>query len=156
VARIIYGDRIGRSASLRSGCSAFILDPADRERVLLTRRSDNNRWCLPGGALDPGESATEGCAREVWEETGLHVRVGRLIGVYTSPHHIVEYADGNRVQVVALHFAAEAVDGELRLSDETTDVGYFSHDEIARMDVMEPHLVRIDDSFARHPETLVR
>jgi 8-oxo-dGTP pyrophosphatase MutT (NUDIX family) len=156
VARLIFGDRIGRSASIRPGCSAFIPDPADDERVLLTRRSDNGRWCLPGGALDPGESATEACAREVWEETGLQVRVGRLIGVYTSPHHIIEYADGNRIQVVAFHFEAEPIGGELGLSDETTEVGYFTREEIARMDVMEPHVERIDDSFARHPNTLVR
>ena len=46
--------------------------------------------------MDPGESVTEACAREVWEETGLQGRVGKLIGVYSDPHQLVEYADSNR------------------------------------------------------------
>ena len=41
-----------------------------------------------------GETVTKGLTREVWEETGLRVSVERLIGVYTSPHRIIEYADG--------------------------------------------------------------
>ena len=81
---------------------------------------------MPGGHMEPGESATEACAREVWEETGLKVRIGRLIGVYTNPHRIVEYADGNRYQIVALSFEAEPIGGELGISDETTECGYFS------------------------------
>jgi uncharacterized protein (TIGR00299 family) protein len=49
------------------------------EKILMTQRSDNIRWCLPGGGMDPGESASETCIREVMEETGLEVRVIRLI-----------------------------------------------------------------------------
>ena len=95
MAKQIYGDRIGKSAILTPSCAAVIFDPA-RQRVLLTRRSDNGQWCLPGGAMDPGESVAECCAREVLEETKLVVRVGKLVGVYSSPHFIMEYADGNR------------------------------------------------------------
>ena len=40
----------------------------ESERVLLTRRTDNGLWCLPGGGMDAGESATEACVREVFEE----------------------------------------------------------------------------------------
>ena len=50
--------------------------------------------------MDSGESAVETCTREVLEETGLHVQVGRLIGVYSNPHRLIEYADGNRFQHV--------------------------------------------------------
>lgn len=98
--------------------------------------------------MDPGESAAEACAREVLEETGLVVQVGRLLGVYSNPHIIVEYAGGNRVQPVALNFEAEAVGGELGLSDETTEVGYFSLREIESMDMWEHHIVRVNDAFS--------
>ena len=97
MAKLLYGERIGKLAKLAPACGAVIFDTT-KQSVLLTRRSDNGRWCVPGGAMDPGESAVEACAREVLEETGLVVHVGRLIGVYTNPHIIIEYADGNRRQ----------------------------------------------------------
>lgn len=113
----------------------------------MTRRSDNGRWCLPGGGMDSGETAEEACIREVWEETRLRVHVSRLVGVYTSPDFLIEYADGNRVQIIAMHFEAEVISGELGLSDETTDAGYFTPAEIATMDVIETHRQRITDSL---------
>ena len=106
--------------------------------------------------MDAGESAAEACAREVLEETGLVVEVGRLIGVYTTPDLLIEYADGNRIQPVALNFAAEPVGGELGLSDETTDVGYFSVEDMKAMDIWEHHKLRIDDALAGVNATVVR
>ena len=150
-----FGERIGRNGVLRPGASALIFDES-RERILLTQREDNGRWCLPGGGMDPGESAPEACAREVLEETGLVVRVGRLVGVYTTPNLIVQYADGNRFQPVALNFEAEPIGGKLTLSNETTETGYFSMDEMKSIDVMEHHLERIKDALAETPAAIVR
>ena len=96
--------------------------------------------------MDPGESAEETCIREVLEETGLEVKVTRLVGVYTSPDIMVEYADGNRIQPVAFSFEAEVIGGELGLSDETTEYGYISVDELDTVDLMEHHRERIDDA----------
>ncbi len=155
MSKLIYGDRVGKLGKLGPGSSATIFD-SGRQKVLFTRRSDNGRWCLPGGAMEPGESAAETCAREVLEETGLVVCVGRLVGVYTSPHMIVEFPDGNRIQPVAFNFEAEAIGGELCLSDETTEYGYFSVGEMKSMDVMEHHLQRVDDALAGHAAALVR
>jgi len=146
MAKLIQGDRVGRNGVLRPGAAAIIFDDS-RQRVLLTRRTDNGRWCLPGGGMDPGESAEEACVREVLEETGLRVRVTRLIGVYTSPHLAVEYSDGNLVQPVAFSFEARVTGGELQLSDETTDFGYIPVDQLHSVDVMENHLQRIQDAL---------
>lgn len=145
--KLLFGERIGRLGAIQFGCSALVFDPGGT-KVLLTRRADNGRWCLPGGRMDPGESAAETCMREVLEETGLVVEVVRLIGLYSNPHMLIEYPDGNRRQIVAAHFLARAVGGDLQLSDETTDAGYFSVDEIATMDVMEHHIERIAHGFA--------
>jgi 8-oxo-dGTP pyrophosphatase MutT (NUDIX family) len=98
----------------------------------------------------------EACAREVWEETGLRVRVGKLIGVYSNPHQLVEYDDGNQFQLVALIFEAEPISGELGISDETTAVGYFSLIEIEDMDLMEHHRVRIKDALVGRQAAFVR
>ena len=155
MSKLVYGDRIGKEGQLRPGCSAVIYGET-KEQVLLTRRSDNGRWCLPGGGMDPGESAAETCAREVLEETGLIVRIGRLVGVYTTPNLVIVYADGNRIQPVAFSFEAEAIGGELTLSDETTDYGYYSLDEMKQMDMMEHHLERIIDAHAGQEAAFVR
>jgi 8-oxo-dGTP pyrophosphatase MutT (NUDIX family) len=155
MAKLIFGDRISAEAQLRTGCSATIFDEA-RRRILLTRRADNGRWCLPGGGCEPGESVEETCIRETWEETGLRVRVVKLIGVYSSPDMIVEYADGGRWQIVALSFEAEVIGGELGLSDETTAYGYYSRGEMANLDVMPHHLRRIDDALAAQALAFIR
>lgn len=154
MAKIIQGERVGRQGRLSVGTAAVIRDAAGR--VLLTRRADNGRWCLPGGRMEPGESAAECCAREVLEETGLRVRFLRLVGVYTSPDRLVTYPDGNRWQVVAVCFAAEVVDGTLGLSDETTEYGYFSPAQLADLDIMENHRERILDTLADQPAAFIK
>ena len=137
------------------GCSAIIWD-STRSKILLTRRTDNGRWCLPGGHAEPGESVAEACVREIWEETGLRVHVGRLIGVYSSPDFLLEYADGRRHQIVALNFEVQVIGSELGLSNETTEYGYFTPDEIERMDLMEHHRQRIADALANQVAAFVR
>ena len=88
--QVLYGDRLGKEGQLRTGCSAVIFNE-DRSKALLTRRTDNGLWCIPGGGMEAGESAAETCIREVWEETGLYVEVKRLVGVYSNPHQLVIY-----------------------------------------------------------------
>ena len=150
-----YGDRIGKQGRLVPACDAVIFD-ATREKVLLTRRSDNGQWCLPGGSMDPGESAPECCAREVLEETGLVISVGRLIEVYSTPHRITEYADGNRKQALDLVFEAVRISGDLSLSKETTEADFFSQAEMEPMDVMEPIYERVADAFVGQEGAFVR
>ncbi len=148
--QILYGERLGREGKIRLGCSAVVCD--DAGRVLLTRRRDNGQWCLPSGGMEAGESPAETCVREVLEETGLRVRVKRLVGVYSDPNQLVVYADGTKVQIVAIHFEAEAVGGTLGLSDETSDFGYFSSEEIEGMELLGHHKQRIMDTLARKTE----
>jgi len=153
--RIHYGDRIGKNGKLRIGCSAVIFDETG-QKVLLTRRTDNGQWCLPGGAMEPGESATETCEREIREETGLDVRAKRLIGVYSNPHQLVEYPDGNKVQIVVLNFEAEVISGEPGLSDETTEFGYFTWSEIETMNLIGRQKERIADAFIRQDAAFIK
>ena len=148
-----FGQRIGKEGELRPGASALIFNET-RDRILMTQREDNNRWCLPGGGMDPGESAAEACVREVLEETGLEARVVRLVGVYTSPNIIIEYPDGNKIQPVAFSFEVEMTGGELALSDETIAFGWYTVAEIESMDTLEHHLPRIHDAVKNRPEAV--
>lgn len=152
--QILYGDRLGKQGKIRLGCSAAIFD--DQGRILLTKRADNGQWCLPSGGMDSGESAAEACEREVGEETGLSVRVKRLVGVYSYPDQLVIYPDGNKFQIVALHFEVEVTGGELGLSDETSDCGYFTIAEIEQMNLVFRHNERIKDTLAAQSEAFIR
>lgn len=150
--QILYGDRLGREGKIRVGCSAAIFN--DEGKVLLTRRLDNGQWCLPSGGMEAGESPSETAVREVFEETGLHVRVTRLVGVYSDPHQLVMYVDGTKVQIVAVHFEAETTGGALGLSNETSDFGYFSLEEMEGIEMLGHHKKRIEDTLARKAEAV--
>ena len=128
------------------GCSAVIFDET-RQKVLLTKRADNGRWCLPGGGMESGESAAEACEREVMEETGLKVRAKRLLGVYSNPDQLVIYPDGEKAFFVVLNFEVEVLSGELGLSNETTDFGYFSVQEMETMPMHGEHKDRVEDAM---------
>lgn len=154
MAKLRYGDRIARRGNIQPGCSAIVYQGAG-QKVLLTQRTDNGRWCLPGGRLDPGESVEECCVREVLEETGLVVEVQKMVGVYSNPHMLIEYID-NSVQILGLCFEVVVTGGALRLSNETTAYGYFSLEEMENMDVMENHHERIVDAMAQQIQPFIR
>ncbi len=143
---VIFGDRIAGQGEIRLGCSAVIFDAA-RQNILLTQRTDNGQWCLPGGRIEPGESISEACAREVLEETGLVVKITRLNGIYSDPHKLVVYPDGHKVHIIAISFDAQILDGEPQLSNETLAWGYFSLKDAEKLDMLAGHLERIKDSI---------
>jgi 8-oxo-dGTP pyrophosphatase MutT (NUDIX family) len=153
--QVIYGPGFGKEGKLRLGCSAMIFDQ-NREKVLLTQRADNGRWCLPGGGMDSGESVAQACIREVWEETGLRVRVTRLVGVYSNPDQLVIYPDGNKAFFVVLSFEAEIIGGELGLSDETTAFGYFALKEMESLPMHGQHKQRVEDALLGQQAALIK
>jgi 8-oxo-dGTP diphosphatase len=68
----------------RFGAAGVIVN--DEGHVLLVKQSYGHfNWELPGGGVEPGESAAQAVLREVREETGLSVIVERLVGVYYEP-----------------------------------------------------------------------
>ena len=155
MAQLLVGDRIGREGRLAVGCSAAVFDPSGRS-VLLIRRVDNGLWAVPGGYMESGESFTEACAREVFEETGLTVKVGRLISVYTNPHALLVYPDGNRWQLVVLHFEAFTVAGDLTRNSEASEISYFTQSEAAHLKLGRLDDLRIDDTFAFTGSAFIR
>jgi ADP-ribose pyrophosphatase YjhB (NUDIX family) len=132
---------------VRLSVSAVVWRAPDVRALLLMQRSDNGLWGLPGGYVEPGESVVEATRREVLEETGVRIEVGRLVGVYSDPaRQVIEYADGRRVQAVNLCFEAIAVgEGEPGTPEETLASGFFAHDALPEPFV-PIHGIRIADA----------
>jgi len=133
---------------IRLSVSAVVWRTPARRELILMQRSDNAHWGLPGGYVEPGESVEQAVAREVLEETGVQVRVGSLLGVYSSPSTmVIEYADGRRVHAVNLCFEAEPIGaaGAPTTPDEALATGYFSIDALPEP-LVPIHKVRIEDA----------
>lgn len=85
----------------------------EHDEVLLQRRGDSDAWGFPGGAMELGESAEETAIREIYEETGLVVKIEHLIGVYTKYSH--HYSGGDKAQTITFFFNANLSEGNLPL-----------------------------------------
>jgi ADP-ribose pyrophosphatase YjhB (NUDIX family) len=96
-------------------------------RILLMRRADNRKWCLPCGWLDPGESPEQGAVREIQEETGLQAEVIQLVQVFGTPAGSVYGPHG----AVTLVYLCRVTGGELRLSHEGVELGYHYIEEVS-------------------------
>jgi 8-oxo-dGTP diphosphatase len=95
---------------------------APGDSLLLVRQNYGKRyWSLPGGSVEPGESVDQAAVREVKEETGLDVRLTRLVGVYSKPAQ----------DALAVCFEAEVLGGSLsEATDEIVECCYFPPDDL--------------------------
>ncbi len=91
-------------------------------RILLVQERSDERWCLPGGWADVGDTPAAMAVREAWEESGFVVTVRKLIGVF----------DANRVagalelyHAYKLVFLCDLAGGEARASNETLAAEFF-------------------------------
>ena len=100
----------------------------EKGEVLLQRRGDTDKWGFPGGAVELGETPQMTAIREVKEETGLDVTVGRIIGVYTDLD--ITYSSGDKAQSIVIAYELINACGELYCDNkETTELRYFSKDD---------------------------
>ncbi|MFE2958095.1 NUDIX domain-containing protein [Nocardia tengchongensis] len=104
-------------------------------RVLMQRRGDSGNWSLPGGIMELGETLEDCVIRETREETGLDIEITGLLGIYTDPEHVIEYADGEVRQEFAIVYYGRAIGGEIEVSHESTDVRFVSLDELSGLPV---------------------
>ena len=126
-------------------------------RILLQRRADIDFWSMPGGNVEIGESLEQGVAREVYEETGLEVRVERLIGVYSGPesYPFMRYPDGYTVHYITHVFACDYLSGTLQISTESTNIDYFPADDLPQNTLLS-HRVRIQDALTGMVSPFIR
>lgn len=121
--RIDYYDDPNAPKATSMVPSVNVVVENDKGEILLIRRSDNNNWALPGGAIDIGESLTQAAIREVQEETGITCEITGLVGIYTDPKHIILYTSNNEArQEFSIVVAGRLVDGRPTPSGESLEV----------------------------------
>jgi len=119
--------------SLVVACNLLVTD--DAGAVLLQRRRDTGQWALPGGAMDLGETAAECAIRECEEETGITAQITGFLGVYSDPHHIVAYTDGEIRQQYENTYIGRPVSGEPTINDEADGVAFVAPEDLGRYDI---------------------
>ena len=126
---------------LRPSCPAcrwiYFSDPkvavallvVDQGRVLLARRANDpfrGDWTLPGGFVDAGEDPARAAERECLEETGLAVRVTRLLDVIAGQEH----PRGAHILIV---YQGELISGSIQAADDALEVAFFGLDQLPKL-----------------------
>ncbi|MBM3309242.1 MAG: NUDIX hydrolase [Candidatus Altiarchaeales archaeon] len=114
----------------------------DKGNVLLVRRLNppfRGFWALPGGFVDVGESVERAVVREILEETGLKVRVKKLVGVYSDPGR------DPRRHTVSVCFLCQKVSGRLKSGSDSKEVSWFSLKKLPKLAF--DHREMIEDAF---------
>lgn len=106
----------------------------DQDKKILLVKTTYNRfhpWGLPGGSLEYGETAEEALLREMEEETHLHIEIERLLFVKTW-----------RPDRVGMYYLCKIVGGEFKPSDEVSEIGYFSLDNLPDVRSQDVELIK--------------
>ncbi|MEG3130978.1 NUDIX hydrolase [Pantoea cypripedii] len=111
-------------ATPKTDVRAFIIR---ENKILMVRESEDGLWSLPGGWADVGDSPATAVCREVLEETGLNVNVTKLLGVWDRNQH---GHPPHPWHIYKLIFLCEETGGELAISHESLDIGFFALDEL--------------------------
>lgn len=96
------------------------------DELLLIKRHDNGLWAIPGGLVDVGESWSEAAERELWEETRLSGRATQLMAVFDSR----TWKSRSNLHLYQAVFRVECDDPCPSVTDEATEVGFFSEDNL--------------------------
>jgi 8-oxo-dGTP diphosphatase len=91
-----------------------------RGQVLLIKSPRYGDWEFPGGQVEEGETIPHALEREVFEETGIIVRVKLLVGIYSNIR---------KPSIVNMDFICEYVSGEPKISEESTQVEWVDSEE---------------------------
>jgi len=144
--RIDYYDDPAAPAANSMVPSVNVVVVNDTDEILMIRRSDNDNWAVPGGAIDLGESVAQAAIRETLEESGITCELTGLVGIYSDPKHVIVYtSDGEARQEFSIVLTARPLSGQPTPSDETTQVRWVPASELLNFTMDRSMRLRIND-----------
>lgn len=118
---------------------ALVFIRKDDSILLVKQNYGEQYWSLPGWIMELGESIDQTAIREVKEETGLDVRLKRVVGIYSKPDE----------GALAVTFEGEISGGDLKqATNETSACGYFPFDHLP--EPIRSHLRQRVEDFQRN------
>jgi ADP-ribose pyrophosphatase YjhB (NUDIX family) len=124
--------------------------------ILLVRRSDNDNWAVPGGAIDLGESVAQAAIRETREESGITCELTGLVGIYSDPRHRILYTSNGEVrQEFSIVLTARRVSGTPTPSDESKEVRWVPAYDLSGYTMDRSMCIRINDYLCGAPHPVV-
>lgn len=140
--------KVGQDSILLPFAAGVLTD--NDGQILLQKRADMNKWGLPGGCMELGESSVETLIREFYEETGIKVVPIKLLNVYTNFETI--FPNGDRAQTVGIIYEVKSTspfDIHDIKNDETLELAFFSKDDIKMLELAtRQHQVIIEEFFS--------
>lgn len=131
--RIDYYDDPNAPAANSLVPSVNVIVVNDSNEILLIRRTDNDNWAVPGGAIDLGESVAQAAIRETCEETGIDCAITGIVGIYSDPKHVIHYTSNDEVrQEFSILLTGRPVGGKPTPSDESREVHWIAPGDIER------------------------
>ena len=122
---------VGHDLVMTVGCGVLIEN--EKGEVLLQKRSDTGDWCVPGGALEPGETYIEAATRELSEEVGIKVSDLKLFGLYSGGDREIHYPNGDVVYSLSVIFITRSFTGKISDSDsEVLEHRFFDKNSIPK------------------------
>ena len=116
-------------------------------RILLIQRADNQKWAMPGGALEVGETPAEGIEREALEETGVRCQAIGLVGIHDSrlcqtqsPHHLYHI-------LLLCRLVDATAFGQGSHRHEILGVRWFAQVDLEALDLDPGHRTRIPEAY---------
>lgn len=122
----------------------------NKGEILLCHRTDKNVWNLPGGVIDPNESPWAAAVREVFEETGLKVRLKHLTGVYFKKR-----AKEGGQEALVFNFLCERISGRIHTTNEAQEIKFFPTNKLPKT-LSNNQRERITDYLKNPQKTILK
>jgi ADP-ribose pyrophosphatase YjhB (NUDIX family) len=128
----------------------------DAGEILMIRRTDNDNWAVPGGAIDLGESVAQAAVRETREESGIECEITGIVGIYSDPKHVLLYTSNGEVrQEFSIVLTARPLSGQPTPSSESSEVRWVPASEVLDYTMDRSMRIRVNDYLDRKESPVV-